>query len=111
MPIHIIRTKATPKQMEEMLLAHKYFIKLAVDVRERMIAGGGAMHADCEAMLLREGCEQDDIWGADWVPDLNEVEYRSFINIRPGQQNMSALIENEGRRQIVETIVRERLTP
>ena len=50
--IHIIRTRATPQQMNEMLQMLGTYIKLAVDVQRRILAGGGAMHADCEAAVL-----------------------------------------------------------
>jgi len=63
--IHIIRTHATPDQMNDMLKALCTYIKLAVDVRQGILAGGGLMHADCEAVLLDNGSLQEDIWGAD----------------------------------------------
>ncbi len=45
------------------------------------------MHADCEAVLLDQGCDQVNIWGADWNPSTQEVTYESLINIRPRQNN------------------------
>ena len=30
-------------------------IKLAVDIRCNILAGGGQMHADCEAALIEDG--------------------------------------------------------
>jgi hypothetical protein len=30
---------------------------------------------------------QNDIWGADWNPSIQEVTYESLINIRPRQNN------------------------
>ena len=53
--IHIIRTRATQQQMSEMLEILGTYVKLAVDIQRRMLAGGGAMHADCEAVLLEVG--------------------------------------------------------
>ncbi|HLO15823.1 MAG TPA: DUF5674 family protein [Anaerolineales bacterium] len=44
------------------------YIKLAVDVQRNILAGGGAMHVDCEAVLLEDGSQQEFIWGADWNP-------------------------------------------
>ena len=45
--IHLIRERATDKQIRQMLESLKTYIKLAVDVRRKVIAGGGEMHADC----------------------------------------------------------------
>lgn len=62
MMIHLIRKKAIPQQMTEMLDALGTYIKLAVDIRREILAGGGILHADCEAELLSDGSRQEDIW-------------------------------------------------
>ncbi len=61
--INIIRSPATSPQIAEMLEALGGYIKLAVDVKRGILAGGGAMHADCESILLDDGSAQDNIWG------------------------------------------------
>ena len=43
-------------------------LKLAVDIERGILAGGGELHADCEAVLLGNGSKQVDIGGADWYP-------------------------------------------
>ena len=106
--IHVVHGSATPEQREEMSAALGY-IKLAVDVRRGVIAGGGIMHADCEAALLEDGSVQDDVWGADWIPLEEIVEFESLINIRPDRGNRSLRIEDPEIRQRVESVVRERL--
>ena len=85
--IHIIRSSATAAQMTDMLQALETYIKLAVDVRREILAGGGGMHADCEAVLLDGGSLQEDIWGADWDPATQKITFESLINIRPRQNN------------------------
>lgn len=62
--IHLIRTPATPQQIEEMLETLDTYIKLAVDIERCILAGGGVMHADCESALLEDGSAQENIWGA-----------------------------------------------
>ncbi len=106
--IHTITERATPQQIREMLEELETYIKLEVDVRRRMIVGGGALHADCQAVLLEEGSEQVDLWGADWIPASREVRFESLINIRPKQQNRSMTIVDPKLRQTVASIVRER---
>lgn len=85
------------------------YVKLAVDIKRKVVAGGGILHADCEAVLLEDGSKQNDIWGADWLPDSKEVRFEALINIRPKQNNRSMVIENETIRQRIEKIVKERL--
>lgn len=90
--IHLLRTPAAPEQISDMLQAFDEFIKLAVDIEQEILAGGGSMHADCEEVLLQEGSAQQNIWGADWIPEDKEVRFESFINIRPNQNNPSMMI-------------------
>jgi hypothetical protein len=100
--IHIIRTRATKQQMEEMLQALETYVKLAVDLERGILAGGGALHADCEAVLLEDGSRQEDVWGADWISSAKQVTFESLINIRPRQNNPSL--------EIMDLTVRQRVT-
>ncbi|MGD1702730.1 DUF5674 family protein [Dapis sp. BLCC M229] len=64
--IYLLRERATKQQINEMLATLNSYIKLAVDIEKGVLAGGGELHADCEAVLLENGSRQVDIWGADW---------------------------------------------
>lgn len=92
--IYLLRDRATKEQMNEMLATLNSYIKLAVDIEKSILAGGGELHADCEAVLLENGSMQVDIWGADWYPLTQEVGYESLINIRPRQNNRSMEIQD-----------------
>jgi hypothetical protein len=93
--------------MKDMLQQYETMIKIVVDIRQRILAGGGEMHADCESVLLDNGSEQDDLWGANWYPDEKRIEFESLINIRPRLGNRSILIQSEELREKVESITRE----
>lgn len=88
--------------MDNMLQALSTYIKLAVDVERGILAGGGTLHADCEAVLIEDGSRQEDVWGADWNPAAQQVTFESLINIRPRQRNPSL--------EILDPTVRERVT-
>ncbi len=103
--IHIIRTPATRRQIEEMQQALDTYIKLAVDIERGILPGGGVMHADCESVLLEDGSVQEDIWGADWNPAGQQVTFESLINIRSRQNNPSMEILDPQRRDRVAQIV------
>jgi hypothetical protein len=105
--IHILRESARPTQIRGMLKEYKRMIKIVVDIRRRVLSGGGEMHSDCEAVLLEDGSEQDDLWGANWYPVDLRIEYESLINIRPRQGNRNILIQDEAIRRQVESIARE----
>lgn len=105
--IHIIRERATPQQMQEMLQDLGTYIKLAVDIEREILAGGGTLHADCEAALLEDGSKQADIWGADWNPASQQVTYESLINIRPRQNNRAMeILDPEIREQVAQITYR-----
>ncbi|ASC69195.1 hypothetical protein XM38_001210 [Halomicronema hongdechloris C2206] len=107
--IHIIRSRAEPEQMRQMLEALGIYIKLAVDIERRILAGGGELHADCELVLLADGSEQANVWGADWYPLRQTVGYESLINIRPSANNRSMEIQDSGLRENISQIVQSLL--
>ncbi len=108
--ILIIREAVTPEQINQMTeWFGSNFIKLAVDVEQEILAGGGELHSDCEQALLEEGSQQVNVWGADWHPESRKVTFESIINIRPQQQSFSMDIQDLTLRSRIEKIVRELL--
>lgn len=107
--IYLIQERGTKEQVEQMLETLGDYIKLAVDIERKILAGGGELHADCEAVLLENGSKQVDIWGADWYPMTQEVGYESLINIRPRQNNRSMEIQDPAIRERVAEIVQNLL--
>lgn len=104
--IHLITKPASPEQIEEMSQDLRTYIKLAVDIERGILAGGGTLHADCEAVLIEKGSQQVNIWGADWIPQTQQVTFESLINIRPRQNNRSMEILDPQIREQVERITR-----
>ena len=104
MPIHLITEKATPERMREMMTALGSYIKLALDIRRGILAGGGELHADCESVLIEDGSLQDDIWGADWFPHSQETAYESMINYRPSMGFMSMELQDAGLRARIKEV-------
>ena len=65
-------------------------VKYVADVERGIVAIGGEMHADAEAVLLEAGSRQADLWGANYYPGRGRegcIEYTSLINIRPSAGN------------------------
>jgi len=105
--IHLLKEKTTPVQVQEMLQEYEDMIKIVVDIRRHILSGGGEMHADCESVLLDDGSEQDDLWGANWYPAEQRIEFESLINIRPRLGNRNIVIQDENLRKQVESVTRE----
>ncbi len=109
MPIKIIEQTISRAELAE--LAKERFgdlIKAVVDVDRGIMAVGGELHADEEALLLENGSKQKDIWGINIYPDRSGdkfVEFDSMINIRPSQKNRSRGVEDpETRKLIIKTV-------
>ena len=83
-------------------------VKGVVDVEKSVMAVGGELHADEEALLLEQGSKQDDLWGfniyIDQSPDT-WLEFNSMINIRPSQNNPSRDIQSDEMKNKVTEIV------
>jgi Protein of unknown function (DUF5674) len=84
------------------------FVKAVVDVSRGIMAIGGELHADEEAVLLQDGARQADLWGINLYPDLpmpDFIEFDSMINVRPSQGNRSRGIEDKAVRRQIEDVV------
>jgi Protein of unknown function (DUF5674) len=83
-------------------------VKAVVDVQQGVMAIGGELHADEEAVLLDLGSHQVDLWGINLYPDApgsERVEFDSMINVRPAQGNRSRSVEDAARRERIREIV------
>jgi hypothetical protein len=78
-----------------------------VDVERAVVAVGGELHADAEALLMSEGSRQSDLWGANYYPGRGEaecIEYTALMNIRPAQNNPSMEVQDPGLRHRIRDI-------
>jgi hypothetical protein len=85
-------------------------VKYVVDVRRGIVAVGGELHADAEALLLEQGSRQEDLWGANYYPGRGEadcIEFTSLINIRPSHGNRSMEIDSQDVRAAVRKLTLE----
>ena len=83
-------------------------VKAVADIEKGLMAVGGELHADEEAMLLDQGSQQRNLWGFNiYVDQPREswLEFDSMINLRPSQGNLSRNVEAEEiRKQIIEIV-------
>ncbi|MDP2701196.1 MAG: DUF5674 family protein [Candidatus Rokubacteria bacterium] len=90
------------------------FVKAVVDVRRGVMAIGGELHADEEALLLEDGARQADLWGINLYPGRatgERIEFDSMINVRPSQSNRSRGVEDPSVRRQIENVVGKLLAP
>lgn len=116
-PMEIRLVKEPIPLSEVVALAQRQFgelIKAAVDVERKVLAVGGELHSDEEALLIEDGSRQEDVWGINIYPQRSEeerVEFDSLINVRPSQHNRSRGVENAEIRARILRIVADLLRP
>ncbi len=109
MDITIIRDAVTRHELNDM--AKQQFgdmVKAVVDVEQGIMAIGGELHSDEEALLLDQGSVQKNLWGINLYPErpLPEwIEFDSMINVRPSGGNRSRYVESAEIRNTIITIV------
>jgi hypothetical protein len=111
MPIVIVSAPVSLDELRRMA-AEQFgdFVKAVVDVQRGVMAIGGELHADEEALLLQQGARQADLWGINLYPDRSAaelVEFDSMINVRPSRGNRSRGVEDAAvRRRILDIVAR-----
>jgi hypothetical protein len=83
-------------------------VKAAVDVGREIMAIGGELHSDEEALLLQDGSTQSEIWGVNLYPGETVdawIEFDSMINVRPSQGNRSRGVEDARLRERIRAVV------
>lgn len=105
--IVVVSTRIEPEELSRLTTAFfEDMVKVVVDVARGVVAVGGELHADAEAILLEGGSRQADLWGANYYPGRGSegcIEYTSLINIRPAQGNRSMVVSDpEVRRRVRE---------
>ncbi|MDP3091464.1 MAG: DUF5674 family protein [Nitrospira sp.] len=109
MEIKIVRDAITKAELNEM--AKQQFgdmVKAVVDVEQRIMAIGGELHSDEEAMLLDQGSAQKNLWGINLYPEqpiAEWIEFDSMINVRPSGGNRSRDVERTEIRETITAIV------
>ena len=89
-------------------------VKAVVDVQREVMAVGGELHADEEALLLDDGARQTDLWGINLYPDRpgeDLVEFDSMINVRPSQGNRSRGVDDAAVQRKIRDVVRKLVVP
>jgi Protein of unknown function (DUF5674) len=109
MDIRIVRDAVSRQALRE--IAKQQFgdmVKAVVDVKQGIMAIGGELHSDEEAVLLDQGSLQRDLWGINLYPEQPAqewIEFDSMINVRPSSGNRSRHVESAEIREAVAGIV------
>ncbi|HSL72114.1 MAG TPA: DUF5674 family protein [Longimicrobiales bacterium] len=107
--IQLIRQRIPRAELVE--LARRQFgdmVKAVVDVQREIMAIGGELHSDEEAVLLDDGSKQAHLWGINLYPEEagpDWIEFDSMINVRPAQGNRSRTVEDAELQKTIRRVV------
>lgn len=93
----MIITKSDPYTKEEIEKLREQFdtyIKTVIDVQKKVCSAGCNRHFESEKILLEQGSHQPNIWGGGVDLETTIIDFNSFINIRPADNNTSNEIQD-----------------
>ena len=110
MEIRIVRKAIKVSDVQD-IASHQFgdMVKFVVDVKKEIMAIGGDLHADEEALLIENDSEQNNLWGINYYlnKDIeNTIEFDSMINLRPSQNNRSRNVEDLKTKEKIVMIVK-----
>lgn len=94
----MIITKSEPftkEEIEKLCEQFDVYIKTVIDLQRKICAAGMDRHFEGEQILLKQGSNQADLWGGGIDLETNEIDFNSFINIRPRDNNLKNEIQSE----------------
>lgn len=94
----MIITKSIPFTKEEIVKLSEVFevyIKTVIDIENKICSAGMDRHFEGEQLLLKQGSKQKNLWGGGIDLETKEIDFNSFINIRPRDNNTKNEIQSE----------------
>ncbi len=112
----MIITKSEPFSKDEIVKLQEVFetyIKTVIDIEKKICSAGMDRHYEGEEILLKKGSKQSTIWGGGFDCSSKFIDFNSFINIRPNDNNTANDIQNpeirEKYRELTEYFFKEAL--
>lgn len=71
------------------------YIKTVIDIEKKVCSAGMDRHFEGEQIMLKKGSKQSNLWGGGIDLETKEIDFNSFINIRPRDNNTKNEIQSE----------------
>ncbi len=94
----MIITKSEPfssLEIEQLAEQFEVYIKTVIDIEKKVCSAGMDRHFEGEQLLLVQGSQQKNLWGGGIDLETKEIDFNSFINIRPRDNNTKNEIQSE----------------
>lgn len=96
----------TLEQIEKLKEQFNVYIKTVIDIERQICVAGMDRHYEGEEILLKDGSNQSNLWGGGIDLHSQEIDFNSFINIRPNDDNTSNEIQSANIRKIYTELTR-----
>jgi len=84
----------TKEEIEKLKEQFDVYIKTVIDIEKKICSAGMDRHYEGEKILLEQGSKQSDLWGGGIDLETQAIDFNSFINIRPNNNNTSNEIQD-----------------
>lgn len=105
----MIITKSEPftkEETEKLKEVFDVYIKTVIDIEKKICSAGMDRHFEGEEILLNQGSKQSHIWGGGIDLETKVIDFNSFINIRPNDNNTSNEIQDADIRKRFEELTK-----
>jgi hypothetical protein len=85
----------TTEELEQLMEEFDVYVKTVIDIDKKVCSAGMNRHFEGEQNLLEQGSKQSSLWGGGIDLETGEVDFNSFINIRPRDNNPKNEIQSE----------------
>lgn len=96
----------TKEEIEKLREEFDVYIKTVLDIKEKNCSAGANLHFESEKILLGKDSLQKDLWGGGIDLETRVIDFNSFINIRPADDNTSNEIQDFGIRKKFEELTK-----
>lgn len=101
MAIVIVKDKVSKEDFEKAKEDYQTYIKITIDLENKIVALGGEYHADAEKLLLAKGSKQKDVWGGGVNLETKQIETNAIINLRPGKNDSPEILDGKTRKKFI----------
>ncbi len=78
----------TREEINQLLEKYNPYIKTVIDIEKKICVAGMSRHFEGEQMLINDfDSHQSQIWGGGIDMETKDIDFNSFINIRPRDNN------------------------
>ena len=109
MEIKIIKSKISFDALKKLARdGYGDMVKGVADIKRKVMALGGELHADAEALLINDGSASQDLWGFNIYPakiKKERIEFTSLINIKPALGSRSMDVKDQKIQNQIQSVI------